>query len=116
MRPKDRMLLAIEHREPDCVPIDFITSPEVVEKLYAYFGHRDYDLSPTLILSSPTLPHFPYLCSRVTSSGNLRMAHAEWRHLDKLPFALAGFVIRRNRVLSYDAADHEPSAGLADLT
>lgn len=43
MKPKERVLAAVEHREPDRVPIDFSAEPEVLENLNSRFGHCDYD-------------------------------------------------------------------------
>lgn len=43
MKSKERVLAAIEHAEPDRVPIDFSAEPEVLEKLYSHFGHCDYN-------------------------------------------------------------------------
>jgi len=38
MRPKDRVLTAIDHKEPDRVPIQTYLTPEIHQRLVEYFG------------------------------------------------------------------------------
>jgi hypothetical protein len=44
------------------------------------------------------------------------MVHLERKYLDKLSPAPAGFVIRRNRTLFYDALDYKSNASLIVFT
>ncbi|MFH1007275.1 MAG: uroporphyrinogen decarboxylase family protein [Candidatus Latescibacterota bacterium] len=41
MNPRDRVLTAMDHREPDRVPIDFWAASEVTERLARHFGLTD---------------------------------------------------------------------------
>ena len=43
MKPRERVLLAIEHREPDRVPLDFWTTPSAYRKLKNYLGVSEDD-------------------------------------------------------------------------
>lgn len=36
--PRDRVLTALAHRQPDRIPVDFVAAPEVWDKLTAHFG------------------------------------------------------------------------------
>lgn len=41
MTPRERVLAALEHRQPDRVPFDFWAVPEMIQKLMDYLGARD---------------------------------------------------------------------------
>lgn len=43
MSDRERVLLAINHQEPDRIPLDFSAEPEVVNKLLAHFNINNYD-------------------------------------------------------------------------
>ncbi|MHC4193783.1 MAG: hypothetical protein ACYSP9_06375, partial [Planctomycetota bacterium] len=44
MRPKERVLTALAHKNPDRCPCDYIGTPEVDEKLKAHFGTESMDV------------------------------------------------------------------------
>lgn len=39
--PRERVLTALTHREPDRTPVDFWAEPPALNRLYAHLGHRD---------------------------------------------------------------------------
>ncbi len=41
MRPRERVMISLEHREPDRVPIDYWAVPEVTERLKRHFGFQE---------------------------------------------------------------------------
>ncbi len=41
MKPRERVLKAIEHQEADRIPLDYAGTPETTEKLYRHFGVKD---------------------------------------------------------------------------
>jgi len=43
MTPRDRVLAAFGHVQPDCTPCDFLTTPEIRAALNAHFGVSDDD-------------------------------------------------------------------------
>jgi len=45
MKPRERVIKAIEHEEPDRVPLNISIRTDVIKKLYAYFGFDEAKLS-----------------------------------------------------------------------
>ena len=46
MTPRERVRVALEHREPDRVPVDFIATPEIWDKLIAHLGLSAVGIEP----------------------------------------------------------------------
>lgn len=43
MNSRERVMMAVNHREPDMVPIDYWATPEVTERLQQYYGLGDFE-------------------------------------------------------------------------
>lgn len=43
MNSKERVLMAVNHQEPDMVPVDYWATPEITERLQQYYGIHEYE-------------------------------------------------------------------------